>query len=37
MEECVLLRTQKLGADHPDTVSSLTTLNEWRTTRLVDL
>jgi hypothetical protein len=31
MEGCVLLRTRILGANHPYTFSSLTTLLEWQT------
>ena len=30
MEECFKLRKKKLGLDHPDTMSSLGTLNEWQ-------
>jgi len=29
MKECFLLRKQRLGADHPDTVSSFETIHEW--------
>jgi hypothetical protein len=29
IRECFLLRKQKLGVDHPDTISSLGALNEW--------
>jgi hypothetical protein len=31
MKACLLLRKQKLGADHPDTVFSLEALSEWET------
>jgi hypothetical protein len=29
MKECFLIRKQKLGADHPHTVSSLGAINKW--------
>ena len=34
MKKCVQLRTLALGADHPHTLSSLTTLIRWQTERL---
>ena len=30
MEECVRLRTQVLGSDHPDTLLSLEDLDDWK-------
>jgi hypothetical protein len=30
MSNCVQLRTQRLGADHPFTLSSIETLNRWK-------
>ena len=30
MEQCFELRTQKLGADHPDTIGSRKTLLKWK-------
>jgi hypothetical protein len=30
MEDCVRLRTQVLGAHHPDTLATSATLDEWR-------
>jgi Tetratricopeptide repeat len=34
MKACLLLRKQKLGADHPNTTSSLKALSEWETATL---
>jgi hypothetical protein len=34
MQECVQLRTRILGADHPNTLSSLKTLLGWRAENL---
>jgi hypothetical protein len=31
MRECSVLRKQKLGADHPDTISSFEASSEWET------
>jgi len=29
MKACLLLRKQKLGAEYPDTISSIEALSEW--------
>ncbi|KAK3081377.1 hypothetical protein LTS18_007282 [Coniosporium uncinatum] len=34
MTECIRLLTRKLGADHPNTLSSIRTLNSWKTENL---